>query len=156
MTETNTAPKGLFIRSDLRPDVHAEVESIGLPGGTGASTIEIARAASHVLAGAGYSSTSQRWDPSLFLSRVLKHSSDVQFTVLDDEAVLLNLNNGHYYTLNHVGTTIWESLDGCRPLNDALDQLCNQFDVDRGRAHDDLVALVVRMEHEGLLQEERR
>ncbi|GKS57778.1 hypothetical protein YTPLAS18_13050 [Nitrospira sp.] len=156
MTETKTAPKGLFIQSDLRPDVHAEVESTALPGGTGASTAEIASVASHVLTGAGYPSACQRWDPSLFLGRVLTHSCDVQFTVLDDEAVLLNLTNGHYYTLNRVGTMIWGSLDGRRPLNDTLDQLCKQFEVDRGRAHDDLVALVVRMEHEGLLQEERR
>ena len=38
-----------------------------------------------------------------FLNRIIIPHPDVHCTVLDGEAVLLNLKNGHYYTLNRVG-----------------------------------------------------
>ncbi len=37
---------------------------------------------------------------------IISRSPEVQWTVLDGEAVLLNLENGVYYTLNGVGTKI--------------------------------------------------
>jgi hypothetical protein len=37
---------------------------------------------------------------------IISRSPEVHWTVLDGEAVLLNLENGVYYTLNDVGTKI--------------------------------------------------
>lgn len=156
MADTTTASRRLFIEPDLRPDVTTHSDEVCLTVSTSATTTDIARAAEAVLDTEGYDSGVRRWDPTTFLGRVLVAKPDVQCTVLEGEAVILNLSNGHYYTVNPVGTVIWELIDGQRPLGAVLEQMCERFDVSRDRAHDDLVALVVRMEREGLLHEERR
>lgn len=155
MSEMRTPLHRPFIEPELRPDVAVQPGATGVTVGSSASTEEIAQVAKQVLLEAGYPAVSPRWNPSQFLDRTLTSSLDIQFTVLDDEAILLNLQNGHYYTLNSVGTVIWGLLDGSRTLREVLNAVCDRFEVDRERAHDDLVALVVRMEREGLLDTER-
>lgn len=154
MEQTNAKTHRAFIPTSLRPDLHAGDEDAATAMGVCATTAEIAQTAEQVLAEAGLSINRRRWDPVQFLDHRLVGGQDVQCAVLDDEAVLLNLQNGHYYTLNRVGTAMWELLGG-RTLREVLDEICQRFEVDRERAHDDLVALVMRLESEGLVQEER-
>ncbi|MFO0774048.1 MAG: PqqD family protein [Nitrospiraceae bacterium] len=155
MAEPTLVSRRPFIEPDLRPHVGTHADGAHQSIGSGASAKEVSQVARQVLNDAGYMSMSRRWHPQEFLGRVMHATEDTQFTVLDDEAVLLNLNNGHYYTLNGMGTVIWDLLDGTRTLHAVLDVICERFEVGRDQAHDDLVALVMRMEREGLLHEER-
>lgn len=154
MEQAHAKTHRAFIPKSLRPDLHEGDEDAATAMGVCATTAEIARTAERVLAEQGLSINRRRWDPVQFLDQRIVGSPDVQCAVLDDEAVLLNLQNGHYYTLNRVGTTMWELLAG-RTLREVLDEICRRFEVDRERAHDDLVALVIRLEAEGLVHEER-
>ena len=95
-------------------------------------------------------------DPLLVRQIVLHQSPDVQGTNMDGEAVLLDLSTGRYYTLNRVGSVIWEHCTGHHTISDIQTVLCDQFDVASERALDDLVALVNELIQEGLLQQERR
>jgi hypothetical protein len=95
-------------------------------------------------------------DPAM-LSRTLLHPSpDVQGTNMDGETVLLDLSSGRYYTLNRVGSVIWEHCTGHHTISDIRAVLCDRFDVAPERALDDLVTLVNQLVQEGLLQHERR
>jgi hypothetical protein len=96
---------------------------------------------------AGGTLTPEIWDT------VFTASSDVTATVLEREAVLLNLDNGRYYTLNRVGTMVWELITGDRPLAAILSAVCRHFDVSEEVARQDLVALVARLRQEQLIQE---
>ena len=87
---------------------------------------------------------------------VLRSSPDVQGTSLDGETVLLDLSSGRYYTLNRVGSVIWEHCTGDNTISDIQAVLCDRFDVAPERALDDLVTLVNQLVQEGLLQHERR
>ena len=87
---------------------------------------------------------------------VLKKNPDVQATNMDGETVLLDLGTGRYYTLNQVGSLIWELCTGTQTISDIHTVLCDRFDVARERALDDLVTLVTQLTEEGLLQQERR
>ncbi len=84
---------------------------------------------------------------------IISRSPEVQWTVLDGEAVLLNLENGVYYTLNRVGTKTWEHFTGDQPLEGVLSAICKGFDVPEDVARDDLAALVARLRQEGLIAE---
>ena len=86
----------------------------------------------------------------------LRHSIDVQGTNMDGETVLLDLSTGRYYTLNRVGSVIWEHCTGHHTISDIRAVLCDRFDVAPERALDDLVNLVTQLTQEGLLQQERR
>ena len=95
-------------------------------------------------------------DPALLHQVVLKGNTDVQATNMDGETVLLDLSTGRYYTLNRIGSLIWELCTGEQSISDIHTVLCGRFDVAPDRALDDLVTLVNQLIQEGLLQQERR
>ena len=81
---------------------------------------------------------------------------DVSWTTLDGETILLNLENGFYYTLNRVGNAIWEQLSGAPSLDEIRATLYARFDVDEAVIREDLNALIDQLCHEGLIAEEKR
>ncbi|MFO0701630.1 MAG: PqqD family protein [Nitrospira sp.] len=95
-------------------------------------------------------------DPTLLHQVVLVKNPDVQATNMDGETVLLDLGTGRYYTLNLVGSLIWELCIGQQTISDIHTVLCDRFDIVPERALDDLVTLVNQLTQEGLLQQERR
>jgi len=95
-------------------------------------------------------------DPGMLQQIVLPQNRDVQGTNMDGETVLLDLSTGRYYTLNRVGSVIWEHCTGHHTISDIRAVLCDRFDVAPERALDDLVTLVTQLTQEGLLQQERR
>jgi hypothetical protein len=95
-------------------------------------------------------------DSAMLEQTLLLPSPDVQGTNMDGETVLLDLSSGRYYTLNRVGSIIWEHCTGQDTISDIQAVLCDRFDVAPERALDDLVNLVNQLVQEGLLQQERR
>jgi len=87
---------------------------------------------------------------------VLRQNRDVQGTNMDGETVLLDLSTGRYYTLNRVGSVIWEHCTGHQTISDIQAVLCDRFDVAPERALEDLISLVNDLIQEGLLLAERR
>jgi len=75
---------------------------------------------------------------------------------MEGETVLLALDTGRYYTLNRLGTVIWDHCNGLTTMRDIHAVLCDRFEVSPDRALDDLVALANQLVQEGLLQQERR
>jgi hypothetical protein len=87
---------------------------------------------------------------------ILRPSPNVQGTSMEGEMVLLALDTGRYYTLNSLGTIIWDQCNGHTTMRDIHAVLCDRFDVSPDQALDDLVALTNQLVEEGLLQQERR
>ncbi|MGZ9132263.1 MAG: PqqD family protein [Nitrospira sp.] len=86
----------------------------------------------------------------------LKQKEDVHSTVLDGESVLLNLSTGRYYTLNIVGSIVWDLSTGDRSLAQVVSTIREKFDVTAQQAQDDLLDLVGELGQEGLIYTERR
>ncbi len=85
-----------------------------------------------------------------------KRNEQVHGTVMDGESVLLDLSTGRYYTLNVVGSTIWDHCTGDRSLEEILATVCDKFDVPAAQAQDDLTDLMAQLSQEGLIHIERR
>ncbi len=86
---------------------------------------------------------------------ILRPSPNVQGTSMEGETVLLDLSTGRYYTLNRLGSVVWEHCTGHSTIIDIHAILCDRFEVESRRALDDLIALVNQLLQEGLLQQER-
>lgn len=72
--------------------------------------------------------------------------------VLDDGAVLLNLDSGIYFTLNATGTRMWQLLGehgAVAPVHAALQ---SEFDVEPEQLARDLDGLVEQLVAKGLLE----
>jgi len=49
-------------------------------------------------------------------STILSRGEQVTYEVVADEAILIDMASGTYFSLNEVGTVFWEALDGRRTL----------------------------------------
>ena len=73
-------------------------------------------------------------------------------TVLDGEAVLLELSRGVYFGLNEVGTRVWQLVQEPRDVASIRDAVCEEYDVTPERCLTDVSDLLERMRDEGLVE----
>ena len=147
-----------FITADLRPDMAVQSDP-AQPALTGHATTEQLADAARALLSEGERQQIERGQQDThqqLMATVPQPNPNVQGTTLDGETVLLNLSSGRYYTLNRVGTAIWERCTGHQSLQDIHVALCGRFEASSERIADDLLALVTHLGHEGLLTMERR
>jgi hypothetical protein len=145
--------KELFIGSELRPKVEFEQSKDAPQVDSLATNQEIQEAALKALEN-DESTSALSEDYGDWQSQkdcVLHAAEDVHCTILEGDAVLLNLDNGHYYSLNKVGTAIWEYCDGIRSLQDVLKHICDRFEVGEERARADLLSISSQLVKEQLL-----
>jgi len=71
---------------------------------------------------------------------------------LAGEAAILNLKNGVYYGLDAVGARIWTLIQDARSVGQVRDALLEEYDVEPERCEADLLALLARLEAEGLIE----
>ena len=86
------------------------------------------------------------------LDTVIVSSDNQVSSVLDDEEVILNLENGMYYGLNPVGARVWHLIQEPRTVAEICDALLDEFDAERQRVHQDVVALLNDLHEEQLIK----
>jgi coenzyme PQQ synthesis protein D (PqqD) len=79
-------------------------------------------------------------------------TGDVLATEFEDELVVLNLQDGVYYGLDHAGVRIWQLLQKPSRVADLRNVLLTEYDVDSERCHRDLVALLSDLATRGLVE----
>lgn len=98
----------------------------------------------------------EEWLPTALGSTLVNPSPETHVSILDDQAILLNLDTGAYHALNQVGTVIWEHFVPDQPLAKIHSMLSERYEVSEEAAREDLVELVTQLYHLGLIQLERR
>ena len=147
-----------FITADLRPDLTVESDP-ALPNLTEHAPVAQLAEVAHAVLSEEERLQVERGAPDKqrqLMAAVPCPNPNVQGTTLDGETVLLDLSTGRYYTLNRVGTAMWERCTGSQSLQDIHASLCARFEASSERIADDLLALVTNLGHEGLLTLERR
>ncbi len=77
---------------------------------------------------------------------------DVLFHEADDEAVLLNLVSGKYFSLDDVGTRMWLLMTKHGQLRIVHQALLEEYQVDPQQLEQDLLTLIDNLADHGLLQ----
>lgn len=54
---------------------------------------------------------------------ILKQAENVTYELVADEAILIDMQSGTYYSLNETGTLFWEALDGRKSLGDIASEI---------------------------------
>jgi len=75
----------------------------------------------------------------------------VLFRELEGESVLLELDEERYYGLDDVGTRMWLALTRTGSVQEAYEELLDEYDVDPARLRGDLLELLERLEESGLM-----
>ena len=76
----------------------------------------------------------------------------VTYRIIDGEAVILNLDNGFYYSLNEVGTKIWQDIDKGTDLNKTLSLLKEEYQIPEKQLKGDLLTLLKDLNKEKLIE----
>jgi len=77
--------------------------------------------------------------------------SDVLISVIEDEAVLLNLKSERYFGLNRTGTAMWTALTTAESVETAYESLLARFSVESKTLRRDLNDLVQQLIGHGLV-----
>ncbi len=83
--------------------------------------------------------------------RLVPKSQQVAAKVMDGEAVLINLANGVYYSMDKAGGLIWSLIEQARSLDAIADAVAAAYDVPPVRAREDVEQLAAQLVAEDLV-----
>jgi hypothetical protein len=75
-------------------------------------------------------------------SRLRPNSAEVAAKVIDGEAILINLSNGMYYSMDLAGGVVWQLVEATREVREIVEDVCAHYDVERPRAEADIERLI--------------
>ncbi len=84
-------------------------------------------------------------------SRLRPNDQEVAAKVMDGEAIIINLSNGIYYSMDKVGGLIWELIDERYSLEEMVTALCARYDVSAEKAKSDVERLLGELVQENLV-----
>ncbi len=77
--------------------------------------------------------------------------TEVLFTSMGEDAVLLHVQRGDYYSLNRVGARVWVLSDGSKTIQDLAMTITEEFDISLEQAEKDIAELAEQLQKEGLV-----
>ncbi len=76
---------------------------------------------------------------------------EIAAKLVDGEAVLINLANGMYYSMDQVGGFVWSLIEDEQSLEAITAAVAQRYTVDESRVSEDLAALTERLVDEDLV-----
>jgi Coenzyme PQQ synthesis protein D (PqqD) len=76
---------------------------------------------------------------------------EVASKVIDGEAIIINLANGVYYSMDKVGALVWDLLQAGHTLEEVITVVTGQYVVDRDQAESNVQDLVQELVQENLV-----
>ncbi len=83
---------------------------------------------------------------------MVKASGEQVSSEIDGETVSLNLKSGIYYSLNAVGSRIWQILQESSSVRDIRETIVEEFEVDAERCERDVLRLLSELAAKGLIE----
>ena len=81
-----------------------------------------------------------------------KRSPQASYEVVEEEAIIINLTTGSYYSLNDTGTMFWNLLDGQRSISECARLIAQDYDVEASVVEPDILELADGFLEEGLIE----
>jgi len=82
---------------------------------------------------------------------VVKNNEKTAYRIIDGEAVVVNLKDSTFHTLNPVATFIWEQADGRIKAGQIVGKICQEFEVDWHTAEKDCLEFLHELVSKGLV-----
>ncbi|MHB0871727.1 MAG: PqqD family protein [Chloroflexota bacterium] len=76
---------------------------------------------------------------------------DVIWRKIGEETILLNSRSENYYSLNEVGTRVWELIDGQTTAREIASRIAEEYDAPAEEIEEDVVALLQELREQGLV-----
>jgi hypothetical protein len=89
---------------------------------------------------------------TISLGSTVVAAEDQVSSEIGEEVAILDLRAGTYYGLNAVGARVWELVQGPKRVSEIHNILLKEYEVEPERCERDLLALLQRLAHEGLVK----
>jgi hypothetical protein len=84
--------------------------------------------------------------------RLQPRRTDVAAKVMDGEAIIINMANGVYYSLDKAGGVVWEQIAATRTVSEIVSAVAARYDVSPERARGDVDRLLGELRQEALIE----
>lgn len=85
-------------------------------------------------------------------SRLQANEAEVAAKVFDGEAIMINLSNGMYYSMDQVGASIWAMLADGHSLGEVAEAIGRSYDVADAQARADVERIAAELLAEDLVR----
>ncbi|MDC0584467.1 PqqD family peptide modification chaperone [Bacteroidales bacterium] len=75
----------------------------------------------------------------------IKRNTEINFSYIDDEAVMLNIKHSQYIGLDSIGTIIWNKLDKTMKIENIILELTNEYSVSYDDCKSDTLDFIENM-----------
>src|SRR5215813_13505092 len=75
----------------------------------------------------------------------------VSHETIDGEAVIINLDNGNYYSLTDAGSIIWDLVARRLPVSEICREVCETYQGDRSQVESGVHQLLSQLQQENLI-----
>jgi hypothetical protein len=87
----------------------------------------------------------------MFDEYVVKNNEETAYRIINGEAVVVNLKDSTFHTLNPVATFIWEQADGQIKTKQIIEKICQEFEVDWDTAERDCLEFLGELISKGIV-----
>jgi len=85
--------------------------------------------------------------------QTIVRNSELSFTEIDGETVVMNVETGNYYGIDEVGSRIWELLKEPLSIKDLCASLTEEYEADLETIQGDLLPYLQELITENLIKE---
>ena len=84
-------------------------------------------------------------------TRLQPNENEVAAKIMDDEAIMINLSTGVYYSMSKVGAVIWELIEKRYSLDEIIKTIAQRYEVSLAQAQADTEGLAAQLIEEALV-----
>lgn len=88
---------------------------------------------------------------SLLSRKQYQVAEDILFRQVENEGILLHISSGTYYSLSETSILFWRALSDSQPLTPVVEQITNEYEVDRDRVLEDLTSFLEDLSNCGII-----
>jgi hypothetical protein len=88
----------------------------------------------------------------LLTTQIFEAATDVFCSYVDNEAVLLHVSSGMYYSLSETSLPFWEALQKQQPFEPVIETIIDEYSVDRAQVLSDLKIFLEELSSYGLIR----
>lgn len=78
-------------------------------------------------------------------SAVFQRNESYIWRIIDDETIIMSPFGDRLYALNDVGTFIWELLDGSKTIDDIVNNILENYNIEKTIAYDDVMRFIEKL-----------
>ncbi|WP_434798687.1 lasso peptide biosynthesis PqqD family chaperone [Terrisporobacter vanillatitrophus] len=79
------------------------------------------------------------------INTIVSHRKDIDTTDLNGDLVMMDLEEGRYFSLNSVGSRIWQLIEEPIEVNKIIDSLLEEYDTNRNECEENVLEFLEKL-----------